>query len=198
MKISLLSTLTLLTLSGVASAAPTIWGVNDHAYEVITNAGTQGTYAAAKAAAAGMSFRGVQGRLVVLDTSNYTAELNFIGDLIVNTTGRGQCYWIGGERPASSAAATSGWNWVDGSTIPTSITSTWAIDQNEGSAATTNYSATLFTDGNYHQPYDYIQSATLNFSGGYVVEYGSPVPEPATMAALGLGIAALVRHRRKG
>lgn len=43
----------------------------------------------------------------------------------------------------------------------------------------------------------FINTGTANFSIDSIEQEFTPVPEPATMAALGVGIAALLRRRRK-
>lgn len=91
-----------------------------------------------------------------------------------------------------------------------------AIDVNHQGEGTTNYlvsagaTPTALTTQNYalsstQAGYDVITTITLNGTAAnsvnkatiYNVSYGEAVPEPATMAALGLGVAALLRRRRR-
>ncbi|RYG75067.1 PEP-CTERM sorting domain-containing protein [bacterium] len=190
---SLLATLG--ALSGVAAAAPTIWSGNDHAYEVITLGTNAGSYAAAKSAAEAMTFRGVAGQLAVLDTAGYAGEFGFVSNL-VRTSSTATMYWVGASHAPAAGSNLEGWRWEDGTTVPTSITNGWNIDEAEGSFSTVDYGGIFYSADNYGNIWDYAKNNPGNFSGGYVVEFASP--EPATLAALGLGTAALLRRRRKG
>ncbi len=188
-----------LALPVLAPASPVIWSANDHAYELVTNASTQGSYSAAKTAAEAKSFRGVPGRLLVLEgnLAAYNAELEFVRTNVVRPGSPATSYWVGTTRPDATGDIRTGWTWDDGSAVPTAVTNTWNIDLNEGGGATP-YAAGFYSQDNYATLWDYARSAPLNFSGGYVVEYASPVPEPASLAALGFGALALLKRRRKG
>lgn len=181
----------------LSSAAPVTWAANGHSYELVTQPGAQSSYATAKAAAEASSFGGVQGHLLILETADYANELAFVRTSVILPNTPTTSYWVGATRAANAADVRTGWVWDDGTSIPTSITNGWNIDQNEGSASTTNYGAGFYSQDNYTTLWDYAQGAPLNFAGGYIVEYAAPVPEPATLAALGLGAFALLRRRRK-
>ena len=184
----------LLALSGLAPAAPIVWGVNDHGYDLVTTA-TPTTYAAAKAAAEASSFRGVAGRLLILDTADYANELDFVRTNVVRpNAANSSAFYIGVTRPNGTGPTTDNWTWDDGTSVPTSITSGWNIDYFEGNVP---YAGIFYQADNFTTVWDYAAANPTNLTGGYVVEYAAPVPEPASMAALGLGALALLKRRKR-
>lgn len=193
---SLLPILALAVVPALSDAAPTIWGVNDHAYEMITEPNGLPTYGEAKAAAEAMTFRGVQGRLLVLETATYASEFSFVRNSIILPNSPLTGYWVGASRADATGNLRENWLWEDGTTVPTSITNGWNIDIFEGGGATP-YGGFFYSADNFGTIWDYAKSDPSNMTGGYIVEFAAPVPEPATMAVLGLGAAALLRRRRK-
>lgn len=193
MKLVLVPALALGALA-VAPAAPVIWSLNDHAYEMITLSTGLPTYAEAKAAAEASSFRGVQGRLLVLETPTYADEFAFVRTNAILPNAPLTGYWVGATRPNGDGDRRQGWTWEDGTEAPTSVTNGWNLDFFEGNVPS---GMIFYNSDNYSTLWDYAANDPTNLTGGYIVEYASPVPEPATLAALGLGAAALLRRRRK-
>ncbi|MGH7242865.1 MAG: hypothetical protein ACREJD_05550 [Phycisphaerales bacterium] len=153
-----------LSFASHAIGAPVQWpagsGGNNHYYERVDQINL--TFAAAKNAAAARSFAGLPGRLLILETANYSAELNFVFD---NVYAPGvvseRMYWAGAILPA----ATNTWAWIDGSSIPASPG--WSVDHfegpgDEGGGFFRTSSRTLW---------DYIVTNSSNLVSGYIVEY---------------------------
>ena len=187
----------LLLAPSAGLAAPVQWatsaGGNGHWYERIDQTGL--TFDAARNAAAGLSYLGDPGRLVVFETATYASELAFVMNNVYAPGVQGnRMYWVG----ASSPDGFNPWTWIDGTPVPTTITAGWNIDHYEGPGS---YGAGFF------QPsttlWDSIKTDTSGYVSGYVVEYApsSAVPEidPAglgSVLALVTGALGLLERRR--
>jgi hypothetical protein len=89
-----------------ANAAPVLWTVNGHYYDVID---ANLDWEAARTAAEASTFMGVPGRLAAITS----AEENLF---LTNTFGASRLHfhWIGGTQPAGSPEPGGGWSWVTG------------------------------------------------------------------------------------
>jgi hypothetical protein len=169
-------------LASIATAAPIQWpagsGGNDHYYERVEATGL--TYDQADALAAGSSYLGLPGHLLILETADYAAEFNFVNTNVYSPgVDANRTYWVG----AKLLAGDPDWKWVDGTTVPGAIVGSWNIDHFEGPG---DEGASFFQPAS-NTLWDYITTNTSGYVSGYVVEY-QPVPEPATAC---LAIAAL-------
>jgi hypothetical protein len=174
----------LILVAGVAHAVPVQWSVNGHWYENITT--TAQSWTAAKAAAGGLSWNGLQGHLA---TFTSTAEWGFYATNLA----RGDL-WLGGLQPAGSDEPGGGWQWVTGEAWGFTAWSSGEPNNVGGENA-------LETWGTGSTWNDRPDSASL----GMVVEYesngpGGSTPEVATWALLGctglFGVGMLRRRRR--
>jgi len=172
-------------LSPCAFSSPVQWSQNGRWYEVVS-VPTGITWTAANSAATAQN-----GYLASLTSAEENA---FVFGLTQAATGvwfQSNEWrfgpWLGGYQPTKTDEPAGGWTWVTGET--------WS------------YTAWQQPPNNYLGSEDHLQffgypgdSATWNdLNGltplrGYVVEY---IPEPATLALLGLGACALLARRRR-
>lgn len=173
-----------LALSAVTVVAdPVVFGLNGHQYEVIAAPQTSWADAAA-------NIQAVYGEGWHLATITSQEEQDFITSLIGPADGNLVEYYIGG------LYSNGQWNWVTGEAWGFEY---WGVGEPNGLAAEPR----VALDGRYRVPNwgwnDYVGDGAW-FVAGYVVEGpGAPaaVPEPATVALFGLGIAGLAFGARK-
>lgn len=182
-----------LGLVGMASATPVFDAANGHYYEKIESVNI--TWDAAKAAAASLSYQGLPGHLVVLDSATYADEFAFVaGQVYAPGVQIGRIYWLGASREVNDLIThQEGWNWIDGSAVPTSITNGWNIDFHEGDVR----QGAGFYDTSSGTVWDYDALSQSGLTSGFLVEYGV-VPEPVSMGLLPLAGLMAVRRRRLG
>jgi hypothetical protein len=147
-------------------AAPIQWtvasGGNGHYYERIDQ--TNLTFEQAEADASALTFNSQPGHLVILDTSDYSAERDFVFQNVYSpAVTSSEVYWLGAFLPAGNST----WSWVDGSTVPSSISNGWDVDHNEGPGD----EGGCFFNTSSNTVWDYIASNSSHFVGGYLVEF---------------------------
>jgi hypothetical protein len=175
---ALLGALTACALS--AEAVPFSFG--SHYYEFIAASGT--TWTSADTAALGLSYLGLPGHLATLTSA---AEDTAIA---VNWTG-GEYYVGGYQAPPTETNAAAGWTWVHGEG-PFGYTNWLSGEPNDYyGAGSEQYLAIGLSP-----IYGWNDEGNLGNVAGYVVEYEA-VPEPGTLSLVGLGLASVLRSRRK-
>ena len=180
--VRILSASVLLAAAALAAAAPVQYSGNGHYYDVVLGGST---FETATASAATQGYLGMSGHLATWEDAG---ELDFIGatftPLIPANQGiRG--FWLGAFSPAQGVP----FSYVTGGLADTTG---FVIDHAEGPGAE---GLGIFNLGN---PYygDYTDTNSGGFIAGYVVEFQA-VPEPAPLAALGLGAVAVLRRRKR-
>lgn len=168
---------------GVGAAnASSIWVGNGHEYDVIFSEGITWTAARTAAQAGGWDLATIG-----------TAQENAFVESLLNPALPGRShFWLG----ASDQAVEGTFAWVDGT--PFSYTDWWGGEPNN--SGNEDFLAYDLRNGAWawNDAPDNL-GQIFGFARGYVIERnaGSQVPEPATLALLGLGMLGLAASRKR-
>ncbi|MEJ5252670.1 MAG: PEP-CTERM sorting domain-containing protein [Chthonomonadetes bacterium] len=178
-KLGLISVLSLLLVNAAYSYTllnSIVWPGNGHLYQVY---GGSSSWVAAAAFAGTVSVPGFHNGY--LATVHSEAENNVITSLLTLPA------WLGGYQPEGELAPNANWRWVTGE--PWTYTNWYPGQPNDNLGPGSEQYLVIYTNGMWH---DYPNGTRPSF----VVEL-NPVPDPASIAGLGVGVAGLFLRRRK-
>jgi len=176
----------------------TQWAGNGHYYQIIAIDGSDYSWTTARAQAEALV--GPGGTNAYLATLTSAEENAFVFGLadnpaywLIDTAGNNEGPYIGALQTPGSGEPGGGWTWVTGEAWGFT---NWAPGEPNNFGGAENW-GTLFGPGGVRSGlWNDVGNSPDSIIKWYVAE-ADPVPEPATLAALGLGAISMLRRRRK-